>query len=86
MEVIINNCAVKISGLSDIISYKKRLYQDIVNLKEELKDKESELKRVETYLKYNCKHNWIIDSIDQMKGYKRCVTIKYCSECELTIS
>ena len=84
MEVMINGCRVEINGLSDIIAYKKRLYQEIVNLREELKEKEADLKKVETYLKYNCQHNWITDSVDSMKGYKQGIIIKYCEKCELS--
>ena len=84
MEVMINGCRVEINGLSDIIAYKKRLYQEVVNLREELKEKESDLKKVETYLKYNCQHNWITDSVDSMKGYKQGIIIKYCEKCELS--
>jgi len=84
MEVMINGCRVEIKGLSDIIAYKKRLYQEVVNLREELKEKEADLKKVETYLKYNCQHNWITDSVDSMKGYKQGIIIKYCEKCELS--
>jgi len=85
MEVMINGCRVEIKGLSDIIAYKKRLYQEVVNLREELKEKEADLKKVETYLKYNCQHNWITDSVDSMKGYKQGIIIKYCEKCELSV-
>jgi hypothetical protein len=84
MEVMINGCIVEINGLPDIISYKKRLYQEVVNLREELKEKEADLKKVKTYLKYNCQHNWITDSVDSMKGYKQGIIIKYCEKCELS--
>ena len=84
MEVMINGCIVEINGLPDIISYKKRLYQEVVNLREELKEKEADLKKVETYLKYNCQHNWITDSVDSMKGYKQGIIIKYCEKCVLS--
>ena len=83
MEIIVNGCCVQITYLPDIISFKKKTYQEIVNLKEELKDKEENLKKVETYLKYNCDHNWITDSIDSMKGYKEGIIIKYCDKCEM---
>ena len=84
MEVMINGCRVQITNLPDIISYKKRLYQEVVNLREELKEKEADLKKVKTYLKYNCQHNWITDSVDSMKGYKQGIIIKYCEKCELS--
>jgi hypothetical protein len=84
MEIVINGCIVEINGLPDIISFKNKTYQEIVNLKEELKEKEADFKKAETYLKYNCNHNWITDSIDQMKGYKQGIIIKYCEKCELT--
>ena len=38
----------------------------------------------QTYLKYNCQHNWITDSVDSMKGYKQGIIIKYCEKCELS--
>ena len=41
MEITVNGCKVEMTGLSDIISYKKRLYQNIVNLKEFSVDKSS---------------------------------------------
>ena len=53
-------------------------------MREELKEKEADLKKVETYLKYNCQHNWITDSVDSMKGYKQGIIIKYCEKCELS--
>ena len=84
MEVMINGCKVGISGLPDIISYKKRLYQEIVNLKEELKEKQEALDKVEKYLYANCKHQWVTDSIDSMKNYKLGQIIKYCEICELS--
>ncbi len=31
-----------------------------------------------------CKHDWIVDSTDQLDGYKECVTIKYCNNCDYT--
>ena len=86
MEITVNGCKVQMTSLSDIISYKKRLYQSIVNIKEELKEKEEELKRFETYLKYNCQHDWQTDYVDSMQGYKQGIMIKYCSKCELTIT
>ena len=86
METTVNGCKVEISGLPDIISYKKRLYQEIVNLKEELKEKEAELKKFETYLQYNCNHIWITDSVEQMNGYRQGILIKKKKKCELTIT
>ena len=84
MDIMINGCCVEITHLADIISFKKKTYQEIVNLKEELKEKEEDLKKAETYLKFNCNHNWITDSIDSMEGYKEGIIIKYCTECELS--
>lgn len=84
MEVIINGCNVIIDNVEDIIFHKKRLYQSIVNLKQELKEKEDELKNVEKYLNINCDHEWVTDSIDSMKNYKLAQPIKYCEICELS--
>ena len=84
MEVVENGFTTKIHNLTDIISYKKNIYQSIVNLKEELKEKEEQLKKAETYLKFNCQHIWITDYIDSMKNYKLGQVIKYCEICELS--
>lgn len=84
MEVVINDCIVEINELPDIISFKNKTYQEIVNLKEELKEKEEELNKVEKYLYANCKHQWVTDSIDSMKNYKLGQIIKYCEICELS--
>ena len=84
MEINENGFNILISTLPDIISYKKKLYQSVVNLKEELKEKEEELNKVEKYLYANCKHQWVTDSIDSMKNYKLGQIIKYCEICELS--
>ena len=84
MEVVENGFTIKIHNLTDIISYKKNIYQSIVNLKEELKEKEEQLKKVETYLKFNCQHIWTTDYVDSMKNYKLGQVIKYCEICELS--
>ena len=84
MEITVNNCKVVLCDMQSIISYKIKTYQEVVNLKEELKEKEEDLKKAETYLKFNCNHNWITDSIDSMEGYKEGIIIKYCTECELS--
>jgi len=85
MNVVVNGCHVCITDLPGIISFKKKTYMEIVNLREELKEREEDLKTAETYLLFNCEHNWVTDSIDNMKGYKQCVAIKYCTECELSV-
>lgn len=84
MEISQNGFKILITTLDDIISHKKKLYQSVVNLKEELKEKEEELNKVEKYLYANCKHQWITDSIDSMKNYKLGQIIKYCEICELS--
>ena len=84
MEITENGFKIIISTLDDIISHKKKLYQSVVNLKEELKEKEKELNKVEKYLYANCKHQWVTDSIDSMKNYKLGQIIKYCEICELS--
>jgi peptidoglycan hydrolase CwlO-like protein len=83
MDIIINDCVTSITDIHDIISFKKKTYRQIINLKEELREREEELKKAETYLLYNCDHNWVTDSIDNMNG-QQCTIIKYCTECELT--
>ena len=84
MDIVINGCFVQISDLPDIIAFKKKTYQQIVNIRGELKDKEDDLKIAEDYLLINCEHNWVTDSVDSMKGYKQGIIIKYCEKCELT--
>jgi hypothetical protein len=84
MDIVINGCNVCIPDIPGIISFKKKTRQQVVNLKEELKEKEADLKKAEEYLLFNCEHNWVTDSIDCIKGYKQCVRITYCSECELS--
>jgi hypothetical protein len=84
MEIIEYDCVVHIENIEDIIFYKKRIYQEVVNLRELLKEKEENLKKVDTYLAVNCKHKWITDSIDSMKGYKEGIIIKYCEKCEIS--
>ena len=84
MEISKNGCRVIIDNVDDIIFYKKRLSQSVINLKEELKEKEEALDKVEKYLYANCKHQWVTDSIDSMKNYKLGQIIKYCEICELS--
>ena len=84
MEITENGFKIFISTLDDIISHKKKLYQSVINLKEELREKEEELNKVEKYLYVNCKHQWVTDSIDSMKNYKLGQIIKYCKICELS--
>jgi len=84
MEINENGFKIFISTLDDIIYHKKKLYQSVVNLKEELKEKEEELNKVEKYLYANCNHQWVTDSIDSMKNYKLGQIIKYCEICELS--
>lgn len=84
MEIIENNCVVRIENIEDIIFYKKRIYQEVVNLKELLSEKEENLKKVEKYLQFHCKHKWVTDSIDSMKGFKEGIIIKYCEKCEIS--
>lgn len=83
MDIIVNGCVVTLPDLDSIISYKKKLYQRVFNLETELKEKQEELNRTKLYLRSHCNHNWVVDSIDSMKGYKQGIIIKYCDKCEL---
>ena len=74
---------VTLSDLDSIISYKKNLSQTVFNLKTKLKERKEELEKVKLYLRDNCEHDWVVDSIDSMKGYKQGIIIKYCDNCEL---
>ena len=40
-------------------------------------------KYLKKFLRINCHHIWVTDSIDLLKGYKEGVEIKYCEICEL---
>ena len=51
-DIYVNNCCVRIHDISDIVFHKQKLYQSIVNLKQELREKEDELKNVEKIFKY----------------------------------
>ena len=35
------------------------------------------------FLRINCHHKWVTDSIDLLEGYRECVQIKYCELCKL---
>jgi hypothetical protein len=83
MEVTENNITIVIHGIEDIIFYKKKIAKQIFNLNQDLKEKKETLEKVEKYIRYNCKHNWITDSIDSMKNYKLGQIITYCEYCEL---
>ena len=86
MDITVNGCVVTLEDLGSIISYKKKMSQTVFNLKRDLQEKQSELKRVETYLRCYCNHSWVTDSIDSMKGYKQGIIIKYCENCELNFN
>lgn len=67
--------------LSDTIDHLKFSIRELDNMvfyKKEL------LKKVILYQQSKCNHNWNIDYIDQLDGYKESVTIKYCDICEYT--
>ena len=84
MDIIECDCVVRIENIEDIIFYKQRVYQEVVNLRELLKEKEDNLQHAQKYLAVNCRHNWVTDSIDSMKGFKEGIIIKYCEKCELS--
>jgi len=46
--------------------------------------KEEMLKKLILYQQKECKHDWVIDSTDQINGYKESVNIKYCTICKCT--
>ena len=36
------------------------------------------------YRQNTCKHDWVVDSTDQLDGYREGVNIKYCNTCDYT--
>lgn len=67
------------------------LEETINNLESSIKElsnlvfyKKELLKKLISYRQKTCNHYWIIDSTDQLEGYKECVTIKYCNYCNYT--
>jgi len=60
------------------LKYSLKELKNLVFYKEEM------LKKLILYQQENCKHNWIIDSTDQIDGYKESVNIKYCTICNCT--
>ena len=55
-------------------------------MKMDLEENETELKKLKQFLRLNCKHNWVSDHVDLMKGYRESVPIKYCEICELNFN
>ena len=72
------------NSFNDMRYYKKILLEDIRILKDKLFEKELELKQLNTNIIENCDHEWIIDYIDSIQGYKLSQRIKYCKKCEYT--
>lgn len=84
MEIVVNNCQVVLGDIDSIISHKKKLVRQIHNLKLLLEESEESLAKFQKYLATNCEHEWVVDSIDSIQGYKEGQLIKYCENCELS--
>ena len=86
MEVCINGCNVILTDTNSVIEWKKKTENEINRLNYELEEKKELLKDIYKYLYENCNHEIVEDYVDQMKGYKLSVPIKYCEKCELSFN
>ena len=77
--IIMNNADNNI-----IIETIHHLKGSIKELKNVLFYKEEMLKKLILHQQKHCKHEWIIDSTDQINEYIECVNIRYCSLCNYT--
>lgn len=66
--------------LEIIIKLKKKLKQEIIQLKLDLKDKESTLQEINSFLKINCKHKYEQDFVSS--GFNDLQMVEYCVYCE----
>ena len=48
-----------------------------------MKEEKETYEYLKNFLRINCHHKWVTDSIDLLEGYRECVQIKYCKLCKL---
>jgi hypothetical protein len=66
--------------IDNLLRTKKKLHQDVYDLRAEIKEKEKQIHNMECLVYKNCNHNWDINSID----YDPCGPTKYhCTKCRL---
>lgn len=70
-----------VKSLKNSIFFKE---EEIKNLKSKLQEEEKKLRETKNELIEICDHEWEVDFIDSMKGYKLSQRIRYCLKCELT--
>jgi len=70
--------------VGELVEVKKRILREIDDLKQKLLDKSAAVRYIDQQLSQNCQHEWTLDYIDQLKGFKQCIQITYCPHCELT--
>ena len=75
------------NALEKIIDLKNNLQCELANavgdeytMMEEKKETYEYLKK---FLRINCHHKWLTDTIDLLEGYREGVQIKYCEICEI---
>ena len=65
-----------------LYDFRDWLIEDIRILKSIVYEKENNLKKINNEIINSCTHEWIVDYIDKLDGYKESVMIKYCKKCE----
>ena len=67
-----------------LVDIRRELMQEITTLQEDLATKQQRSVDIENILRKICKHQWIVDYIDQMyPTFKEGIRIEYCKHCEL---
>ena len=71
-------------NVSVLVDIHRELMQEITTLQDNLKTKQQRSVNIENILRKICKHQWIVDYIDQMyPTFKEGIRIEYCKYCEL---
>ena len=67
-----------------LIQLRDTLEREYLTLKNIVEDKKDNLDYLTSLINRVCNHEWVEDTIDQIKDYKLSQKIKYCSKCSLT--
>ena len=70
--------------LSDLKNMRFFRTEELANLDVLIRNREKNIVNLQEVIIDNCKHEWELDFIDSMEGYKLSQPIKYCKKCELT--
>ena len=81
-----NGLTIHLPDINSVIETKKNIQKKVLDLRWELKECETELTKLNTFLRLNCKHECVSDHVDLLEGYRECVPIKYCEKCELNFN